>query len=75
MGNVVPAFEILFEDFSLVVGWFLLWVSIVTLHPAHFSGEQHSLFSCSCNYFFSPKKFFFAFLCCSPAPMILVLWH
>lgn len=56
MGNIVPAFEILFEDFSLVVGWFLLWVSIVTLHPAHFSGEQHSLFSCSCHFFF-PNPF------------------
>lgn len=35
MGNFVPAFEILFEDFCCV-GWFFffLWVSIVTLHPA-----------------------------------------
>lgn len=35
MGNFVPAFEILFEDFCWV-GWvfFFLWVSIVTLHPA-----------------------------------------
>ena len=34
IGNIVPAFEILFEDFTVAVGWFFSWVSIVTLHPA-----------------------------------------
>lgn len=28
------AFQILFEDFTVAVGWFFSWVSIVTLHPA-----------------------------------------
>lgn len=33
-GVLVPAFEILLEDFTVVVGWIFPWVSIVTLHPA-----------------------------------------
>lgn len=34
IGNIVAAFKILFEDFTVVVGWFCSRVSIVTLHPA-----------------------------------------
>lgn len=73
MGNFVPAFEILFEDFCCV-GWFFFFSVGIYSNAASSHSFLESSIPCSARGFVG--WFFFSKPLFSTAPlMIFVLWH